>query len=142
MLSELMVAHHECDLFRLSDEEFARALADYPELQEDPAENIKYFKNSATAYIEPKKDCYFDNDTLLKQFRRFFILLKYKTAFTDHKFEVLVDNSTTNATKIYDITKLSKSPGTKCIYEAIEWEKNGVKKRFNFILCLKKYVLF
>lgn len=124
-----MVAHHESDLFRLNDEEFARALADFPELEENPEANLKYFKNSATAYIEPKKDCYFDNDTILKQFRRLFILLKYKVAFDGHQFEVLVDNATTHSTKVYDVSKLGKSPGTKCIYETIEWEENGIKKR-------------
>ena len=130
MISEFMVAHNQFDLFRLSDDEFARALIEYPELKENPDDSVKYFKNSATAYIEPKKDCYFDNETILKQFRRFLILLKFKAAFAGHQFEVLVDNATSHATKVYDVNKLSKSPGTKCIYETIEWEESGVKKKY------------
>ena len=34
-------------------------------------------------------------------------------------------------TKLYDVNQIAKFPGTKCPYETIEWNKNGVDKYLN-----------
>jgi hypothetical protein len=84
-------------------------------------DHINYFERSANAYVEPKKDSYFDNDTILKQFERLFKLLKFKKEFAGHSFEILVDHATTHSAIQYDVNLLGKKPGTVCPYKTIEW---------------------
>ena len=54
--------------------------------------------------------------------------LKFKSSFKDHDIEIIVDNARTHSTKLYDVNQLGKKPGTKCPYDIIEWNENGVDK--------------
>ena len=80
MLSLFIVQHNQCQVFQLSEEEYENALRHYPQL-ENADNQLNFFPFSANAWITPKKDCYFDNETILKQFERLFLLLKFKEAF-------------------------------------------------------------
>ena len=73
--------------------------------------------------MEPKKDCYIDNESILFQFERLFKLLKFKKDFEGHKFEIIVDHARTHSAKQYDINLLGKKPGTACPYRTIEWRE-------------------
>lgn len=61
MLSDFMVQHSECDLFNLDEEEWKAALREHPELAAED-DFLKFYPRSASAWIEPKKDCYFTNE--------------------------------------------------------------------------------
>ena len=115
----------DVDVFKLDEDEWKEAVRSKPELLAND-EMMKYFPRSANAWIEPKKDNYFDNEVILRQFERLFIMLSYKRQFRGCKFEILVDNATTHSTKVYDINKFNKFPGTQCIYRTIEWDEDGV----------------
>ena len=80
---------------------------------------MDFLERSANAFIEPKKDYYFDNDAILFQFERLF-KFKFKKDFIGHKFEILVDNARTHSSKQYDINLLGKRPGTSCTYQKLE----------------------
>ena len=129
MLSMFMVQHDSTEIFELNEKEWKEALKNHPEL-DDEDELINYYPRSANAWIEPKKDNYFTNDVILKQFERLFILLKYKNEFKNCKFDVLVDNARTHSAKIYDVAHFNKFPGTNCVYDKIEWVENNVNKRY------------
>jgi hypothetical protein len=139
MLSYFLVQHKYVDLFSLSEEEWKQAIADHPHLLEED-ENMRYESFSADAYMEPgkNKDGYFDNEIILKQFERLFILLKYKTIFKNHKIVLIVDNARTHTAKKYDSTNLFKKEGTNCPYDSLEWEENGKIKKVNFFFDKKK----
>ena len=103
--------HSSFDIFRLDNHEWNDAIKHHPKLNNvDP--NLNYYEFSAD----------FDNKKILRQFERLFILLKYKKAFKNHDIEVMVDNARTLSAKIYDINLFNKQPGTKCVYEKIEWQ--------------------
>jgi hypothetical protein len=85
--------------------------------------------------MEPgkNKDGYFDNEAILKQFKRLFILLKYKTIFRNHKIMLFVDNARTHSAKKYDKNMLFKKKGTNCPYEYLEWKDESDEiKRVSF----------
>ena len=92
MVSAFIAMHSDVDVFSLNEEEWIKACENHPELlEEDPF--LNYYPRSANVWIEPKKDTYFDNKIILKQFERLFILLKFKGAFNDHLIEIIVDNA-------------------------------------------------
>lgn len=130
MISLFMVSHHESAIFELNEDEFKEALKEHPELKED--DQLNYFSRSANAWIEPRKVYYIDNEQVLKQFERLFILLRYKKAFKDHDVEVIVDNARTHSAKVYDVKMFNKFPGTSCIYDEIKWTEGDTVKRYKF----------
>jgi len=71
---------------------------------------------------------YFDNDLILKQFKRLFILMRFKRSFLNYQVEVIVDNARTHSAKIYDVRMFNKFPGTNCIYDEIKWMEGDQKK--------------
>lgn len=97
----------------------------YPELKNNKDDFINYYDYSANAYIEPKKDSYFDYSSIIKQFKRLFQLLKFKKAFKNFKVEIIVENARIHTAKEYDVNLISKSPGTACPYDKITWIENG-----------------
>lgn len=127
MISIFMVQSDVVDLFELDEDEYMDALEAYPEL-DDIDDQINYYPRSANAWIEPKKDNYFDSDIIQKQFDRFFIMAKFKKAFKDHSIEIIVDNARTHTTKVYDVKMFNKFPGTNCMYNEIRWEEDGNEK--------------
>ena len=88
MISGFIVQHNESNVFMLDDYEWLRAVTVYPELEVDD-DILNYFPRSANAWIEPKKDNYFDNAVILRQFERLLKLIKFKKSFVDHKVEIL-----------------------------------------------------
>lgn len=90
--------------------------------------------------MEPgkNKDGYFDNEIILKQFERLFILLKFKTIFKNHKIVLIVDNARTHTAKKYDCMNLFKKEGTNCPYDSLEWTENGKNKKISFFFDKKK----
>lgn len=123
MVSAFIVLHDEVDVFKLDQDEWNDAIKEFPELNETD-EILEYYEFSANAYIEPKKDNYFCNSTIIKQFTRLFKLMRYKKKFFNHQVEIIVDNARTHSAKDYDVNLLSKSPNTNCPYEKIEWQEN------------------
>ena len=123
-----MVQHNSVDIFKLSDAEWEEALKNHPHLKDNNQE-INYYQKTANAWIEPRKDHYFDNAIILKQFERLFILTKYKKEFKNCEIELLVDNATTHTSKIYDVNQFNKFPGTNCIYQKFEWQEKEQVKR-------------
>jgi hypothetical protein len=128
MVSKFIAQHPSVDIVTLSEKEWQNAVSQHPELEDsDPI--LNYYPRSANAWIEPKKDNYFDNKVILRQFERLFIILKYKEEFKDCEIEVLVDNARTHNAKKFDANLFNKKPGTNCPYETIEWlEDNQTKK--------------
>jgi hypothetical protein len=122
----LVQCEDSCE-FRLDEDEWNRALRQYPALNKQD-DFLNFYPQSPNAWIEPKKDNYFDNTQILKQFERLFILLKFKKIFKNCSIEVLVDNARTHSAKIYDPNGFNKNPGTNCAYKAIEWKVDGKKR--------------
>jgi hypothetical protein len=54
---------------------------------------IDYVPRTATASIHVGRDAYFENQTILEQFKRLFQLLEFKGEFKGHTVEVIVDNA-------------------------------------------------
>ena len=77
MISYFLVCHPSSPFFSLTESEFNEALRVYPNLLVD--NGIHYDKYSATVSINLGYDLYFDNETILNQFERFFQLLPFKT---------------------------------------------------------------
>lgn len=97
----------------------------HQELNEED-EKITYFTRSASAWIH--KDCYFNNSTILRQFKRLFKLSKFKRAYESKQLQILVDNATTHSTRHYDVQNFSKKAGTHCPYDTIEWVEDEKKR--------------
>jgi transposase len=129
MISGFFVQHKHEVFFELDEEEWAEAVIDYPELL--VRNNVNYYNRSANAFIQPGKDNYFSSEVVLSQFRRLFIMLKYKKLFGNNKIQVMVDNATTHTAKQYDINLISKSEGKKCPYREIKWIEHNKTKILN-----------
>lgn len=125
MVSAFIVMHDNVPIFELDNDEWQEAIESCPSLQ-NKHDILNFYERSANAWIEPKKDNYFDNEVILSQFERLFKLIKFKTCFYNHDIEVLVDNARTHSAKIYDVNLLNKSSGTICPYKTIEWTENGI----------------
>jgi hypothetical protein len=127
MVSFFMVCHDQTDVFELNQEEYDEAVGKFPELEDDHG-FVNYLPRSANAWIEPKKDMYFDNDLILEQFKRLFIFMRFKRSFLNYQVEVIVDNARTHSAKIYDVRMFNKFPGTNCIYDEIKWMEGDQEK--------------
>ena len=125
MHSSFLVQHPTEPLFRLSESEWEETTKKYPELEDDC--NLEYHPRSADAFIEPGKDNYFDNSTILSQFERLFKMTQFKKSFLNHQIEVIVDNARTHTAVNYDVNSFSLKPGTKCPYESIDWIENEIE---------------
>ena len=66
--------------------------------------------------------------SILRQFERFFKLVKFKNAFLNHSIEIIVDNARTHTAIDYDVNLLSKSSNTNCPYNKIEWIEDDLIK--------------
>ena len=122
MLSFFTVCSDESSIFQLSESDWNEAVKFQPELNDDG--NMNFFPRSASAWIEPGKDNYFNNEDILFQFKRLFLFLKYKKGYEKFDIEILVDYSRTHSTKLYDLNNINKNPSMNLsIYETIEYEK-------------------
>ncbi len=118
MVSAFLLGGTE-DIFCLNEEERPECVKANPGF-EKPDEFLNYYPFSANAWIEQKKDNYFDNQQIQKQFERLFIMLKYKRSFENHQIEVIVDNARTHTAKKYDPNSFNQKPGTNCIHDRLE----------------------
>ena len=84
-------------------------------------DGVNYIKNSASTGINVGEEGYFNNETILAQFERLFMLLPFKKAFDGHVVEIVVDNARTHATKEYSITDFRKGIGTNCPVDFIHY---------------------
>lgn len=130
MISSFIVQHNESKVFALNESEWSNAIKVYPDLEVED-DFINYFPRSANAWIEPKKDNYFDNSIILRQFERLLKLIKFKNVFVNHKIEILVDNARTHSAKVYDINLMNKSAGTNCPYKKLEWKDGEIIKNID-----------
>jgi hypothetical protein len=73
MLSDFIVQHPTDPFFSLTDTEYRRATKKFPALSNP--DGLNYLINSATAGINVGQEGYFDNETILNQFERLFMLL-------------------------------------------------------------------
>ena len=127
MLSFFTVCSNENSIFELCESEWNEAVKFHPELNENGSMN--FFPRSAAAWIEPGKDNYFNNEDILFQFKRLFMLLKYKKSYENFDIEILVDNSRTHSTKLYDLNNFNKNSSMNpSYYETIEYVENDQKK--------------
>jgi hypothetical protein len=106
MVSDFIVQHPSSPFFQLTSAEWEKALEMYPALLEDAH---LYLPRSATRFLELNGDSYFDNETILEQFERLFKLIRFKTEYTGHDIELLVDNATNHTAKAYKISQFRKS---------------------------------
>ena len=110
MVSAFIVMHHLVSIFELDEDEWQEAIENEPSLKTDDI-LMNFYSRSANAWVEPKKDSYFDSDVIVRQFERLFKLLKFKNCFYNHDIEIIVDNARTHSAKIYDVMLLNKAPG-------------------------------
>jgi hypothetical protein len=121
MLSYFIVLHDNETFFELNDEEWRVAVKEYPQLL-NPESKLTYYERSASGWLETGKDNYVDNEVILEQFERLFILLKFKKCFSHAAIEIIVDNARTHSAKQYDLMLINKFDSAKrCTYETIEW---------------------
>ena len=99
--------------FSLSDVELKRACHKYPSLAS--SHDLNKMEHSATAGINVEQDGYFDNNSVLTQFDRLFMVLSFKEDFKDHEIEVVVDNARTHSAREYSVNDFSKDVDTKCL---------------------------
>jgi hypothetical protein len=86
--------------------------------------NTFYINQTATSIIEPTKDNYFDNDSILHQFDRLILCMKYSSIFKNcnYRVDLLVDNATTKA--LIDVKMFNKSVNTHCGVDKLNWIDN------------------
>ena len=88
-----------------------------------------YGKNSVYASVNVGGDNYFDNENILKQFRRFFQLLLFKVQYENYNFVCLVDNAKTHTATEFSINDFAMKPGTKCPIDKLEFiDEENTKK--------------
>ena len=97
------------------------AVKEYPQLL-NPESKLTYYERSASGWLETGKDNYVDNEVILEQFERLFILLKFKKCFSHAAIEIIVDNARTHSAKQYDLMLINKfDSAERCTYEIFEW---------------------
>ena len=125
MVPNFLVQHPSGPFFSLSDVEFKRACNKYPSLAS--SHDLNYMEHSATTGINVGQYGYFDNNTVLTEFERLFMLLPFKNHFKDHEIEVVVDNARTHSAREYSVNDFSKGVDTKCPVDVIEYVDNQRK---------------
>jgi hypothetical protein len=127
MLSDFMVCHPSGPFFYLNETEWEKAITKYPDILNDDC--INYMDRSATAAINVGGNIYFDNETILSQFRRLFKLLAFKTEYQGHQIDIIVDNATIHTACQYNIYNFGKNVGRRCPVDVIEYyDDNNVKQ--------------
>jgi len=127
MCSDFLILHPSGPFFSLTQDEYLKALEYYPELDLD--DDIQYEKRSASASIQVGGDCYFDNDSILDQFERFFKLSQFKNDYKDHDLVFLVDNARTHTKAEFSLHDFGMKPGTRCPVDHIDYLDERNKKQ-------------
>ncbi len=76
MINDFIVAHPDMTCFELKKAEWDAALKENPELND-----FSYIERTATRIIAVTKDNYFTNDSIIHQFTRLILLMKYSSFF-------------------------------------------------------------
>ncbi|CAF3387027.1 unnamed protein product [Rotaria socialis] len=135
MCSDLLVMHPSGPFFSLTEKEYSEALKTYPNLNDDC--DINYEKNSASTAIALGGDNYFDNQSILNQFKRLFQLLPFKKEYKSHNFLYLVENSRTHTAAEIHLNDFRMRPGTRCPVDKIEYiDENNKKKLSNVMMMM------
>ncbi|CAF1219347.1 unnamed protein product [Didymodactylos carnosus] len=119
MASDFLVMHKSGPFFSLTNKEFQLALKKYPELND--SFDVKYEQNTVSGTINVGGDNYFDNDSILKQFRRLFQMLPFKEEYKYHGFVCLVDNARTHTAAEFSVNDFGLKAGTRCPVETIQF---------------------
>ena len=131
MISFFIVCHDLEVFFELSDDEWNKAVKENPILSTTES-ILNYYERSASGWLEPGKDIYIDNEVIMQQFERLFILLKYKKSFANADIEILVDNARTHSAKQYDLMNFNKFDSIKkAPYQNIEWLENDETRKID-----------
>ncbi|CAM2708841.1 unnamed protein product [Rotaria socialis] len=85
--------------------------------------------NSASAAIALGGDNYFNNQSILNQFKPLFQLLPFKKEYKSHNFLCLVDNSRTHTAAGIHLNDFGMRPGTRCPVDKIEYIDENNKKQ-------------
>ena len=127
MISDFVICHPSSPFFHLTDDQWQRAIRKYPSLLQNGG--INYINRTATAEISIGADSYFDNETVLSQFKRLFQMLEFKTDYKGHHIDILVDNARTHTACEYNIDSFGKNIGSRCPVEIIDYyDDNNVKQ--------------
>ncbi len=118
MSSDLLIINPSRPFFSLTHEEYAQTLKKYPDLIDHC--DINYEKNSASATITIGGDNYFDNQTILSQFKRLFQLLLSKEECKGHHFVCFVDNARTHTVVEFSLNDFGIKPETRCPVDNID----------------------
>ena len=118
MISDFIVSHPDMTCFELSESEWNNAVKENPQL-DDPL----YIKKTATKIIEPSSDNYFTNETILEQFTRLILLMKYSAIFksVNYRVDIIVDNATTHTKALVDVSMFNKGVNTHCGVDKLSW---------------------
>lgn len=119
MVSDFLVEHPSGEFFELNQNEWNNAVKGYPDLLDDI--DLRFEERSATVTAHIGVDPYFDNSIILSQFERLFKLLKFKEAYRNHCFEILVDNARTHTMKDFSVNDFGKSSNTRCPVSTVEF---------------------
>ncbi|CAM4968055.1 unnamed protein product [Rotaria socialis] len=123
----LLLMHPSGPFFSLTEKEYSEALRTYPNLNDDC--DINYEKNSASTAIALGGDNYFNNQSILNQFKPLFQLLPFKKEYKSHNFLCLVDNSRTHTAAEIHLNDFGMRPGTRCPVDKIEYIDENNKKQ-------------
>ncbi|CAF1121717.1 unnamed protein product [Brachionus calyciflorus] len=120
MLSDFITSDPKLLIFELGLNEWEEAIKKEPWVEE----NSKI--RSATAIISQSKENYFDNTSILEQYKRLISLIKYSSIFKSVNFRVdlLVDNATTHTKCQVDINLFAKSMNRSTPVEFLTWTKS------------------
>ncbi|CAF0879176.1 unnamed protein product [Brachionus calyciflorus] len=121
MLSDFITSDPKLPIFKLGINEWEEAIKNEPWLEENS--NNGFIERSATALIFPSKENYFDNTSILEQFKRLFTLIRYSSIFKSVNFRVdlLVDNATAHTKCQDDINLFAKSMNRSTPVEFLTW---------------------
>ena len=114
--------------FSLAESEFNEVSRVYPNVLVD--NGIHYDKYSATVGINLGYDLYFDKETILNQFERFFQLLPFKTDYKGHDFEIVVDNARMHSAKEFSLNDFEENTGTRCPVDSIDYIGDDEKAQY------------
>ncbi|CAF1497772.1 unnamed protein product, partial [Rotaria magnacalcarata] len=134
MYSDLLVMHQSGPFFSLTEKEYSEALKTYPNLNDDC--DINYEKNSASAAIALGGDNYFNNQSVLNQFKRLFQLLPFKKEYKNHNFLCLVDNSRTHTATETHLNDFGMRPGPGVLLIRSIILMNTVKNKLSDVMMM------
>ncbi|CAF1082781.1 unnamed protein product [Brachionus calyciflorus] len=129
VISDFITSDPNLPVFELSHTELNKAI----ESEESILDNSKleFIERSACSIITPSKDNYFDNETILMQFKRLFTMIRYSYALknVDYRVDLLVDNATTHTKSNVDVNLFGKGINNSSPVQYLTWlDDNGVEQ--------------